>query len=245
VLLHGSCFNPEGSRHAMDGHAAYLAERGFVSVVVDYRLGDRGTYPEPVRDVKCAVRWLKSNAAAYGVDPDRIALLGASAGGLLASLASATTGLPEFDAPACGDERVDASVAAVVALYAVSDLETRCRRGQVRPCEERFLAARCDPAHPSARFGEASVVRYAERISVPFLLLHGSEDDDVQVEQSEILADRLRRRGADVTYQRYEGAGHGFELERGSAASEHALRTIAEFLASRIGAPRAAMSEPG
>lgn len=245
LLLHGSCFDPGGSRHAMDAHAAYLAERGFVAVVVGYRLGAQGRYPNAVRDVKCAVRWVKSNATAHGIDPDRIALLGASAGGFLASFASATTGLPEFDEPACGDANVDDSVAAVVALYAVSDLETRCRRGQIRKCEEHFLQARCDPSTPDARFREASVIRYADRIAVPFLLLHGAEDDDIQVEQSEILASRLKRRGADVTFRRYERAGHGFDIEWGTPASVHALREIVEFLSSRLAAPSATVSERG
>jgi acetyl esterase/lipase len=65
------------------------------------------------------------------------------------------------------------------------------------------------------------------------------------VEQSEILASRLKRRGADVTFRRYEGAGHGFDLEWGTPASVLALREIVEFLSSRLAAPSATVSERG
>ena len=96
----------------------WLAEQGYVVFSIDYRLGLPPRWQDATGDVKCAVGWVKENAGRYGVDPDRIALMGRSAGGFFALLAAYTEGDPRLP-PSCGVR--DTGVEAVAAFYAPTD----------------------------------------------------------------------------------------------------------------------------
>jgi acetyl esterase/lipase len=96
----------------------WLAEEGYVVFSIDYRLGLPPRWQDATGDVKCAVGWVKENADHYGVDPDRIALMGRSAGGHFALLAAYTEGDPRLP-PSC--DVPDTGVAAVAAFYPGTD----------------------------------------------------------------------------------------------------------------------------
>ena len=102
--------------------AEWLAEEGYVVFSIDYRLGDyqlgQTGWQDATGDVKCAVGWVKDNAGRYGVDPDRIALMGRSAGGQRVVLAAYTEGDPRLP-PSCGVR--DTGVEAVAAFYSLTD----------------------------------------------------------------------------------------------------------------------------
>ena len=102
--------------------AEWLAEEGYVVFSIDYRLGDyqlgQTGWQDATGDVKCAVGWVKENAGRYGVDPDRIALMGRSAGGQRVLLAAYTEGDPRLP-PSCGVR--DTGVEAVAAFYSLTD----------------------------------------------------------------------------------------------------------------------------
>jgi acetyl esterase/lipase len=89
VLVHGGGWK-SGYRSEFVPMAVRLAQRGFAAVTVSYRLSGEALYPAAVQDVQAAVRWVRAHAAEYGLDPQRIALAGGSAGGQIASLAGVT-----------------------------------------------------------------------------------------------------------------------------------------------------------
>jgi len=97
VCVHGGAWI-SGNRKALP-IILELASRGYVGITIDYRLATTAPFPACVRDVKTAVRWLRENAKAYNIDPDRIAVVGYSAGGHLAALLATTEGLTCFEAP--------------------------------------------------------------------------------------------------------------------------------------------------
>jgi len=115
VVVHGGAwFHGDKSTYAFGLHDRWLAAQGYVVFDVQYRTS--GGWPAPLADVKCAVRWVKRNAARYGVDADRLALIGRSAGGHLALMAAYTADDDRFPPGCAGDApgEPDESVRAVV-----------------------------------------------------------------------------------------------------------------------------------
>lgn len=240
VFLHGGGWRA-GSRHSVGPafrHDAVsplvrLAHRGMAVASIDYRLSGEARWPAPLHDAKAAVRWLRSRAAELGIDGDRIAAWGESAGGHLAALLGLTG--PDLD----GDVGVTgpaSSVDAVVAWYAPADLATSAEDIGADPMaadsrEARLLGAPPPTVPESTR--QASPVSHVHSGAPPFLLLHGTSDRLVACRQSERLRDALRAAGTSVHFEAYAGADH---LWLGSAtAARSALDRTTEFLLRHAG----------
>jgi acetyl esterase/lipase len=112
IVVHGGAWIT--GNHAMENpFAMELARRGYVAATVEYRLSNEAKYPAPIHDLKASVRWLRANAARYRIDPNRIAAVGASAGGHLVALLGATNGMTNFEGEN-GNTRVSSTVESVV-----------------------------------------------------------------------------------------------------------------------------------
>jgi acetyl esterase/lipase len=195
VWIHGGGWRA-GSREAMEPFAIELARAGFVGASVDYRLLPKDPFPAAVEDVKCAVRWMRAKAKEIGVDPDRIAAAGTSAGGHLALMA----GLADERAGLEGKGRhdgVSSRVQAVVSGFGPADL-----RGAVGSRPATAFAAGQETA--------ASPVTHASADDPPVLLLHGTEDTTVPYAQSEKMVAALEAVGGRATLIPARGAGHGY-----------------------------------
>jgi len=150
LVLHGGGW-AWGNKREFRSQAAYLAAHGFVSACFEYRLSRERIYPAALDDAKTAVRWLRANAARYGIDPDKIAAMGISAGGQLASMLGVTPDRRSFER---GDDHpgVSSKVQAVVAISATVDMLGKDR---VDPTSARtFMGSR--PQEAPARWAEAS-----------------------------------------------------------------------------------------
>ncbi len=96
LLVHGGAWIT--GNHAMENpFAMELARRGYVAATVEYRLSNEAKYPAAIYDLKASIRWLRANAARFNTDPNRIAAVGASAGGHLVALLGATNGMTNFE----------------------------------------------------------------------------------------------------------------------------------------------------
>ncbi len=96
LMIHGGGWTT-GSKENLHPMARQLAAEGYVTVTPEYRLSGEAAYPSGVRDLKLAVRWMRAHAAEYGIDTNRIAAYGASAGAHLASLLGTTNELSLYD----------------------------------------------------------------------------------------------------------------------------------------------------
>jgi pectinesterase len=112
LLIHGGGWR-SGDRSQQIPMAQHLADKGFVSIVAEYRLSTEAFYPSAIFDLKAAVRWIRANAKAYNIDTNKIAALGCSAGGQLAALLGTTNNNPEFEDKVC-NLHYSSSVAAIV-----------------------------------------------------------------------------------------------------------------------------------
>jgi len=111
ILVHGGAWIT--GNHAMENpFAMELARRGYVAATIEYRLSNEAKYPAQIHDLKASVRWLRANAARYHIDPNRIAAVGASAGGHLVALLGATNGMSNFEGD--GNPKTSSTVQSVV-----------------------------------------------------------------------------------------------------------------------------------
>lgn len=210
-----------GSRHQV-GQYGYirLVEKGYAVVAADYRYSTTATFPAQIHDVKAALRWIRANADDYGFDPERIAILGPSAGGHLAALAGTSGDVASLD----GDLRswtpseraLSTRVQAVVDFFGPTDLtvyrEQHRKNGLgAASTIDYFLDPFIGPAGAEDRDRAtlANPIHYATADDPPFLIIHGDADPVVPYQQSVMLRDALVRVGVDVTFRTIENGDHG------------------------------------
>lgn len=225
VHVHGGAwrFGDKGYERS----ARRFAAAGIATASIQYRLSTQATYPEPVRDVVAAIRWARANAGDLNVDPDRIALVGMSAGGHLAALVAAAPEEPAFQPPDFHPE-MSTSVSAVVGHSGVYDLTTPGLRGS--SLVRSFVGASYED--DPDRFEAASPVHRVGKNHPPTLLFHGTDDAIVPYSQATAYRDALDREDVTVPLFTAEGAGHVFY-----DADRWFDRTVArqyDFLESRL-----------
>jgi acetyl esterase/lipase len=186
-----------------------LTRDGFAIASVQYRLSGKALWPAQRDDVLAAIRWVKVHADELGIDGNRLALAGDSAGGHLAALTGLQLGFP--------------TVRGVFAIYPPTDLVSLA---EYHDDPASGLIAQLLGAPARERLSEAaaaSPVQWVGRQSPPFLLLHGDQDRLVPITQSRDLHRRLRAAGRPSQLFVAEGRTHGFAL---SAAQLAIARTF-------------------
>lgn len=197
-----------------------LACAGYVVAACEYRAVPN-KFPALLEDAKAAVRWMRAHASEFGVDADRIGLLGDSAGGYVVQMAGATNGEKNWDV---GDfKEVSSDVQAVVSIYGISDLTTigeGIGNENVHasaavtealllngPAFKDFAGAsvNADPQKAKA----ASPIGHVDGTEPPFLLMHGSGDKVVSPLQSKKMFEALQNKKVEAEYVLVRGAEHG------------------------------------
>ena len=242
VFLHGGGWRV-GSRHsAGPAYAAAsptpferLAQAGIAVASVDYRLSGEATWPTALHDAKAAVRWLRARADELGIDPERIAAWGESAGGHLAELLGLTGTVPDLEGD-IGITGPSSSVAAVVAWYAPSDIAALPTDLGADPDDATTREAQLLGA-PAASVPElaaqASPISHVSPGAPPVLLLHGEADRFIPFVQSVRLHTALAEAGAEAEIVLFEDADH---MWMGSPeAAEQALDRTIDVLSRWLG----------
>jgi acetyl esterase/lipase len=186
-----------------------MAERGYVAATVTYRLAPKNPFPAAIHDVKAAVRWLRANADKYGIDANRIGVVGDSAGGHLVQFLGVTGGVKEFEGQG-GSPEQSSRVNCVVNYYGPSDF-TKSYGKSVDAAEVLPLWLGGDVEHERHRHVLASPLNWVTPTAAPTLLIHGTEDKYVAFEQAQWMYDRLKAADVEVELLKLEGAGHGFK----------------------------------
>lgn len=212
-----------------------MAAEGWVCVAINYRLAPRAKMPAQLVDVKAALAWIRAHIAEYGGDPNRVVITGGSAGGHLAATAALTMNDPQYQP---GFEAADTSVLAAVPLYPPTDLVPlftfRGRRASRWADRTAALVFGASPSVDPARFRDWSPIALVTPGAVPFLVIQGTADNLVPVEQARAFVDALRAiPGQRVVYVELPGAPHAFEVFH-SVRSEAAVGAIAQFCAAVV-----------
>jgi acetyl esterase/lipase len=190
-----------------------LVKNGVTLASVEYRFSQHAIFPAQIEDCKAAIRWLRAHAKEYGYRDDLVAAWGASAGGHLTALLAVTGQTRDFDVGANLDQ--SSAIQCGIDWFGPSDFPA------YDPNLPTAMVQRENPDSVIAKlFGgtvsqkmelakRASPVTWASKEAAPLLIMQGTNDPLVPLDQSQRLADKLKSVGADVTLDLIEGAGHG------------------------------------
>ncbi len=192
----------------------YLVPKGFAVASLDYRFSQDAIWPAQINDCKAAVRFLRTNAAKYNLDPDHFGVGGDSAGGHLAAMLGTTGDVKELEGD-LGNPDVSSQVQAVLDWFGPTDFTQIAQQSG-----PKSLLKHDDPHSPEARLlggplaeklelaKTANPITYIDKKTPPFLIMHGDSDRVVPLGQSVILAKALIDAGAEVTMKTVPGADH-------------------------------------
>jgi len=194
VYFHGGGWTMGDKSEAFGVGAIRMAfQLGFAVASVNYRLAPEFRFPAQIHDCKRAIRFLRANAAAFGIDPDRIAAAGGSAGGHLASLAGTADENDGLEGP--GWPGVSSRVAAVVEYFGPTDLTVSTTEIPSGGLEMLTDLLGGDPMILTEAARLASPVTYVSADDPPFFIAHGDKDELVPYSQARIFAEKLRLAG--------------------------------------------------
>ncbi len=175
LLVHGGGWR-SGNRTMQEPMAQQIANQGYVTATIEYRLSPEAIYPAAVYDLKAAIRFLRSNAIKYGIDSNRMAITGSSAGGQLAALVGMTSKVKKFDGTE-GDLKISTKIQAIIDMDGILDF-----------ADPNESAKDMDPSKPSAgawwfgatfkqapeKWVEASPIQYAGKDTPPICFINSA-----------------------------------------------------------------------
>lgn len=209
VYVHGGAWSA-GSKGQFSRYAVNFADKGYVGVSPNYRLYPDATVFEMVADVRAAIRWTREHADALGVDPDRIAVVGHSAGAHLAALAVLAPGEVTPDGHKPPETQ---ALAGFSGIYDFRD-------------DRKYAALAGDRADAQA---DASPITWISSTAPPTFLAHAIDDDTAPIDGTDALYDRLLEAGVSVDRFRADGGGHTF-LYDDTGWYERTTERFASFL---------------
>ncbi|NDE84692.1 MAG: alpha/beta hydrolase [Verrucomicrobia bacterium] len=188
IIIHGGGFNDGDKRKYRElNFCTNAAQRGYLAMSINYKLRKsqgQVTWPQNIQDAKEAVRWLRLNAERLKIDPERIGAMGGSAGGNVAAMLTLTRPEDGFDG-AGSRTHIPARIVCGVDFYGAVDLMTYH--------DMKMFAKTRDEAPDLYRKG--SPTSYVRENAPPLLMIHGTGDETVKVEQSQILRSKLEAKG--------------------------------------------------
>jgi acetyl esterase/lipase len=194
-LFGGGFFTGNKNAGYIINDAKALGARGYTSISANYRLQTQGSWPAQIHDVKAAIRWTRANAARLGVDANRIAVAGYSAGGMLSLMAGGTNGNKEFEGDG-GNAGVSSDVNACIGVYPAP-----------RATPGLFPEGQATPANIAA----ASPTTYISATFAPTIFIHGTDDKTIPVQSSIDFFTKLHALGVPSTLTLIQGADHAFD----------------------------------
>jgi acetyl esterase/lipase len=196
-LFGGGFFSGNKNAGYIVNDAKALGNRGYTSISSNYRLQTEGSWPAQIHDVKAAIRWTRANAEKLGVDADKIAVAGYSAGGMLALFAAGTNGRKEFDGEG-GTPGVSSDINACIGVYPLASAQIATGlfpQGQATP--ENIAAA--------------SPTSYIAKGFAPTIFIHGTADTTVAPQSSIDFHTKLHALGVPTALTLIQGANHAFD----------------------------------
>jgi acetyl esterase/lipase len=235
-MIHGGGWEG-GDKREFYGHIPSYLAQGIACFPISYRLSGQAQYPACVDDCLAAVRWVRAHAAEYQVNPDRIAVMGGSAGGHL-SLMVATAPTADTDVDSHG-KKLRCLVVAAAGLDGPMDMTVLATFQATTPEEQRNLAyAQAvtkkllggTPQEVPDKYRAASPISRVTADTAPALLLYGTKDTLVPPAQQTTMADKLKAAGVPVEVVPVEGQGHG-------ASGMYSQPPVMKFLIEHLKAP--------
>ncbi len=228
VYIHGGSWM-NGDKSEGEGWRA-LNDHGMLVVSVNYRMVAQGKFPVMIEDVKCAVRYLRAHSDDLNLDPERIAVIGASAGGHLASLLGAAGPETGWEVGDYLDE--SSAVSAVVSMAGPADFSLEMAKPIRMPVYQTFGNL---PGSDDEEMLNGGVVPHVDGSEPPYLLFHSDNDGIVLLAQSESLHKHLTEAGVDSQLVVVVGGSHSLSAEGASPTPEERWEMTVAFLRQHLG----------
>ncbi|MEC0225887.1 alpha/beta hydrolase fold domain-containing protein [Paenibacillus alba] len=246
VYIHGGGWNHGDRKQALANICGYVTKRGYIGVSLDYRLTPEAPFPAQIQDVKLAVRYLRANAAAYHIDPDRIGVWGSSAGGHLASLLGTsgdlltsdqvvlntgnTVHVPDLEGSGGWQEYSD-KVQAVADWFGPADFTTAFANNY-SSVTALLGGNKAFTVPDQARLAMPGT--YASPDDPPFWIRHGDADSTIPYTDSVTFANQLTAAGVSaVDFKVVPGQGHGFTGTASETANAEAWAFMDQHVKNR------------
>ena len=218
VWIHGGGWQGGNKSSGTSRLAGLVSSGDFVGISVGYRLTDVASWPAQIHDCKAAIRWVRANAKKYNINADKIGVWGSSAGGHLVSLLGTSGDVAELEGEN-GTPGVSSRVTCVVDFCGPSDFlaigKSNPRLNDPGSPVFKLLGGPLADKQDAAK--QASPVTYVTQDDAPFLIMHGTLDNTVNISQAERLHAKAKEAGINVTFVKIEGGGHGFGGEEVNA----------------------------
>jgi acetyl esterase/lipase len=206
VFIHGGGWSGGDKVDGLPNLIPLVASGNYVGVSVNYRLSQEAIWPAQLYDCKAAIRWLRTNAPKYNIDPTRIGVWGVSAGGHLVNMLGTTADVKELEGDV-GSPGQSTRVSCVVDFCGPTDLRAiEPEEKFVMPLVWNLLGGTMAEKPEAAR--SASPIVYVNKDCPPFLIVHGTRDRLVPFEQATTFCAALKAAGVDATLITVEGGGH-------------------------------------
>ena len=217
VLIQGGGFKPQDGQRFRP-HADYFAAHGFAAALISYRGRPNNDYQDTISDTKTAVRFIRKVSAHYNIDPNRIGVMGSSAGGALAGLLAVTDDLVPFEGEK-EHEAFSSRIQAAATMAGVFNLISRFTDKQQIALQPRLdTKLQSNGEWIAAPFSindehwlRASCVNHIDKDDPPILLIHCKDDPTVPWLQSQEMHEAMTEAGIASEIFYYETGGHGFK----------------------------------
>ncbi len=227
VLIHGGAWRG-GSKAEFEGLLRESARAGYVAISINYRLVPKQVFPAQIEDCKCAVRWFRANAEQLHLDPDRIGVVGSSAGAHLAMLLGASDTSDGLEGVG-GSPEASSRVQAVVSYAGPTNLLSEFPPASKQLVAD-FVGGPVQDHQEAAR--KASPISFVNAGDPPMLLIQGTKDPLVPHDQAVQMADALTKAGVPGRVELLVGAGHGWPKDHARVT-----RATFEFLSQYLKPP--------
>ena len=214
VYIHGGGWM-SGSKEQGKSISELITSTGqYVAASINYRLTQQAFWPAQIFDCKAAIRYLRANATKFGIDPERIAVVGHSAGAHLATMLGTSGKITELEGMVGNYQAQPSNVQCVVNFFGPTDFETFFGKDvDIAKLSRESMAVRLlgkdeDEIRKNAQ--NASPIHWISKEDPPVLTAHGTADQLVPFAQAEELNAALTRAGVESHLIAMQGAGHGF-----------------------------------
>jgi acetyl esterase/lipase len=218
LWVHGGGWEAGDKSH---NPANFMLKEGYAVATTNYRYSTQAIYPAQLDDCKAALRFLREHAKEYNIDPDRVGVWGASAGGHLVALLGTTGNDPEEKG------KPSTQVQCVLDWFGPTDLAKLSGGAADNPIGKLLGGTTKEKAELAK---SADPITHIDKADAPFLIVHGDSDKLVPLSQSEILVDALKKAGVPVELVVFKGAGHAdAAFFKQVTTDEHRKKVVAFF----------------
>ncbi len=223
INIHGGGWN-HGVKEGQGGFSSFF-KAGFAVANIEYRLTPRAKAPAAIEDTRCALIYLISHAKELNIDPNKIVVMGGSAGGHLALMAGLLENNHLFDTNCLGVEKI--KVAAIINKYGINDVWDWAYGPNITSkSATNWLGSK---AKDEVFIKSVSPINYITKNSPPIFIVHGNADPTVSYQQSVVLHKKLMDLGVKTEFITVEGGLHGkFEKSKNDEINLAIMKFIAE-----------------